>query len=259
MPAQRSIAAQWLPRPTGRRPQHSGIVVASGYGIQVRVERRHLVVQGGIARDRHKNVLHKATAHLKRLVVIGHTGYITLEAIRWLHDVKAGLLQVDVTGDVLLASAPARTSDARVRRAQALAPTNGVGVVAVRSLIVAKLQRQRETMRLLGSSDAAINALIGQMPKASASKTIRVLEALGAASYWNAWARVSIRWVRQDQPRLPMHWQRFTSRGSPLTGEPRNAADPINAMLNYLYALLEAEARIACLQVGLDPCLGLLH
>jgi CRISPR associated protein Cas1 len=40
---------------------------------------------------------------------------------------------------------------------------------------------------------------------------------------------------------------------------PRNAADPINALLNYGYALAEAEARMAALTVGLDPGLGILH
>jgi hypothetical protein len=40
---------------------------------------------------------------------------------------------------------------------------------------------------------------------------------------------------------------------------PRNAADPINALLNYGYALAEAEARIAALTVGLDPGVGILH
>jgi hypothetical protein len=33
----------------------------------------------------------------------------------------------------------------------------------------------------------------------------------------------------------------------------------VNAILNYLYALLEAEARIAALAVGLDPGLGVYH
>jgi CRISPR-associated protein Cas1 len=31
------------------------------------------------------------------------------------------------------------------------------------------------------------------------------------------------------------------------------------AILNYLYAILEAETRLACLTVGLDPGLGLVH
>jgi CRISPR associated protein Cas1 len=37
------------------------------------------------------------------------------------------------------------------------------------------------------------------------------------------------------------------------------AGNPANALLNYLYALLEGEATIAARVVGLDPGLGLLH
>ncbi len=40
---------------------------------------------------------------------------------------------------------------------------------------------------------------------------------------------------------------------------PRKAVNPANAVLNYLYAILEAEARIAALAVGLDPGLGIIH
>jgi CRISPR-associated endonuclease Cas1 len=46
---------------------------------------------------------------------------------------------------------------------------------------------------------------------------------------------------------------------SPLTKNQRKAVNPANAVLNYLYALLEAEARIAALAVELDPMVGLLH
>lgn len=51
----------------------------------------------------------------------------------------------------------------------------------------------------------------------------------------------------------------FGTRSSPLTGAPRLAANPANALLNYLYALLEGEAAIAARIVGLDPGLGVLH
>ena len=55
------------------------------------------------------------------------------------------------------------------------------------------------------------------------------------------------------------HWRRFSRRGSEITGNPRLATDPANAILNYLYALLEAETTIACRALGLDPGLGVLH
>ena len=37
------------------------------------------------------------------------------------------------------------------------------------------------------------------------------------------------------------------------------ATNPANAMLNYLYALLCAEATFACQALGLDPALGIFH
>jgi hypothetical protein len=55
------------------------------------------------------------------------------------------------------------------------------------------------------------------------------------------------------------HWRTFGARISPLTGSPRLAANPPNAILNYLYALLESEARLAAAALGLDPGLGVLH
>jgi len=40
---------------------------------------------------------------------------------------------------------------------------------------------------------------------------------------------------------------------------PRKAATPINAILNYCYALAEADCRIALVALGLDAGLGILH
>jgi hypothetical protein len=46
---------------------------------------------------------------------------------------------------------------------------------------------------------------------------------------------------------------------SPLTGSPRAAVNPPNAVLNYLYAVLESEASLAAAELGLDPGLGVFH
>jgi hypothetical protein len=43
-----------------------------------------------------------------------------------------------------------------------------------------------------------------------------------------------------DQHRTPEHWLTFGQRSSPLGGGPRLAITPAGAIVNYLYALLEA-------------------
>ena len=45
----------------------------------------------------------------------------------------------------------------------------------------------------------------------------------------------------------------------PLPDRPRLAANPTNAILNYLYCVLESESRLAAAALGLDPGLGVLH
>jgi CRISPR/Cas system-associated endonuclease Cas1 len=42
-------------------------------------------------------------------------------------------------------------------------------------------------------------------------------------------------------------------------GTARNATDPINALLNLSYRLVEAEGHLATLALGLDPGMGILH
>jgi hypothetical protein len=54
-------------------------------------------------------------------------------------------------------------------------------------------------------------------------------------------------------------WRIFGTRKSLISGSQRLAVNPPNAMLNYLYALLESESRLAAATLGLDPGLGVLH
>ena len=80
----------------------TGVVVAHGYGVKVYVERGHLVVHDGVGRVRQTRRFARATGGLRRLVIIGHTGFVTFEAARWLRDIGAAYMQLDTTGEVLL-------------------------------------------------------------------------------------------------------------------------------------------------------------
>jgi CRISPR associated protein Cas1 len=85
------------------------------------------------------------------------------------------------------------------------------------------------------------------------------IEANAAKLYWSGWSRLPIQYPRTALIRVPEHWKTFGGRVSCLTGSPRLATNPPNAVLNYLYAVLESEARLAAAELGLDPGLGVLH
>jgi CRISPR-associated endonuclease Cas1 len=239
-----------------------GILVLSGYGLRVAVERGHLVVNDGIGHQRRGGRLHRATAGLKRLVVLGHSGTISFEALRWLHDIGASFVQLDADGTVIVASGPSGLDDARLRRAQALAATNGVGIALARELLERKLAGQAEVLTRLPESEPTITVIedaLQELPHAGTPARLRSIEAQAAAAYWSAWAPVTIQFAKRDQLRIPAHWRIFGTRSSPISGATRSASNPINALLNYIYAILETEVQVAILAIGLDPGMGVLH
>src|SRR5439155_2485958 len=87
-----------------------------GFGLSIAVERGHLLVSDGIADERRHGRLHRATSKLTRLVILGHSGFITLDALRWLRDVGAAVIQIDRDGVVSLAWSRPQTDLPQLRR-----------------------------------------------------------------------------------------------------------------------------------------------
>jgi CRISPR-associated endonuclease Cas1 len=239
-----------------------GVVTLFGYGIQVRVDRGHLLLDDGIAADRRQYRFPRVGHNLKRLTVIGSDGMVSLAALRWLGDQKIGFTLLERDGTVLLTTGPVRASDVRLRRAQCMAGQSGTALHIARELIDKKIAGQEQVARykLLATQTAdTISRYRAELADADSSEAIRQSESQAAAAYWAAWRTLPITFPRKDEQRIPAHWRVFGTRVSPLTGSPRLAVNPPNAMLNYLYAVLESESRLAAAALGLDPGIGMLH
>ncbi len=70
--------------PIGR----SGVLTLSGFGIKVRMQCGHLETEDGIGPERRKDQAARVSHGLRRLVMIGSDGFITLEALRWISDME---------------------------------------------------------------------------------------------------------------------------------------------------------------------------
>jgi CRISPR-associated endonuclease Cas1 len=187
---------------------------------------------------------------------------ISLAALRWLSDQNAAFVMLERDGKVLAVTGPVRPSDAKLRRAQAIAAQSGADLRIACELISRKLAGQEQVARakLRDSLTADLIARFrSALPNTKSLGEIRMLESQAAAAYWSAWRDLPITFPKNDLIRVPDHWRTFDTRKSPLSGSPRLAANPANAMLNYLYALLESEARLGAAALGLDPGLGVLH
>ena len=241
-------------------PRH-GVVTLFGYGIQARVDRGHLILEDGIGANRRRGRLSRVGHGLRRLV-IGSDGMVSLAALRWLADQKAAFVMLDRDGSVLATTGPVRPSDARLRRAQALASQSGTALRIARELIDKKLCGARASCASQTACDQDRrhdSRYRAELAEADTPERIRLIESQAAGAYWAAWRTLPITFPRKDEPRVPDHWRAFGTRVSPLTGSPRLAINPPNAILNYLYALLESESRLAAAALGLDPGIGVLH
>lgn len=241
----------------------SGVFTLSGFGIKVWIQAGHLHIEDGIGMDRRKIRLARVGHGLKRLVIVGSDGFVSLAALRWLTDQNAGFVLLERDGKTICVTGPVGSSDAKLRRAQALAIGNGMGLEICRRLIEAKLQGQEKVLREHLNRQATADTIAhfrNQLGLTESFDAIRNLEANAAAAYFREWRDLPVAWPKADLEKIPAHWRFVGSRQSPLTGGPRLAVTPVHAILNYCFALLHAETRLAISALGLDPGLGLgLH
>jgi len=259
------VAAKTVPQlaQSHNSVSRNGVLTLVGYGISASVDKGHLIVQDGIGAERCNYRLPRIGHRLKRLIVVGLDGQITLAALKWLRDQDVTLTFLERNGRVLSVVGPAGSSDAKLRRAQAIAIGNGVGLEICRRLIDAKLQGQENVLREHLNCQLTADAIArfrNKLDSVESFDAIRNLEANAAASYFREWRDLPVSWPKADLRKIPEHWRSVGSRQSPLTGGPRLAVTPAHAILNYCFALVEAETRLALSALGLDPGLGLgLH
>jgi len=247
-----------------RDAENRAVCVVDGYGVEIGTRAGRLVVTDGIGRTRRSRTFARATHGLARVVVFAGSGNITIDATEWLDGVGVGWVMVSPsTGEVLASSTKIAHDSAPLRRAQALCPGTVTGLEVAKVLTTVKLAGQdtvaRKELQETSVADA-IEALTSRLADSATLEEVRQLEAAAANLYFSAWTGVAATFVRKDVDRVPEHWKGFVGRRSAVNpGTARNATDPINALLNYSYRLLEAEGLLAVHAVGLDPGLGILH
>src|SRR5260370_481147 len=196
------------------KPQR-GVITLFGYGIDVRVDRGHLIIRDGIGAVHREARLPRVGHGLRRLVVIGADGMVSLAALRWLADQDAAFVMLERNGSILATTGPVHPSDSRLRRAQSLAHHSGAAVEISRGLISQKLEGQERIVRdalqdaALADKIASFRSLLAE---ANTVEAIRQLESQAAQAYWFAWRSLPINFPTSDCRRVPEHWRTFATR-----------------------------------------------
>ena len=125
-----------------REAQNPAVCVVDGFGLRFRVERGHLEIADGLGHHRRVRRFAKATHGLSRVVIIGSTGMLSLNALRWCAGAGIAVVVLDPSdGSVLSTSGQFAVDDGRLRRAQAMALGTDAGMAIARYLIGVKLGR----------------------------------------------------------------------------------------------------------------------
>lgn len=240
----------------------SGVLVLSGYGLRVAVDRGHLVTEDGIADERRRGRFARVGSGLRRVIIAGHGGTVSFDALMWLFETGVTFVQLSADGEVVTVGGPPMLDDVKLRRGQAFAAYNATGVVVAKRLIREKIAGQARALRHMpGSAETAsqLAALLSVLADSRTLERVQYVEARAAAAYWQCWENVPVTFAARDAKTLPAHWSRVGPRRSGISQGPIKATSPAHAILNYLYAIVESEATLALRAVGCDPALGVLH
>ena len=195
-----------------------------------------------------------------------HGEFLTGEAIRWCARYSINLVLPGGPGRLITMVESAletktntmtrmRAIDPMIIRAQCAADPVKVAREIVRAKIEAGLKL---TMTDADARLRAAQEWEAKLQTARCVAEIMVVEGRAAAAYWRCFQDAGLR--ERKNGNLPRSWMRSAQRGkgNAFFG-PKNAAHPINAMLNYCYVVEAGRLATALAAQGLALPIGYLH
>jgi CRISP-associated protein Cas1 len=144
-------------------------------------------------------------------------------------------------------------------------------VAIARKLIAEKINASIATLRVAFPQSPPIERALQKLERDASDLKRRPPSSIGGLrgiegrigfAYFSAWRSFPIRWSGIGRRPIPDDWKRIGQRSSFAGGRARPnryATHPVNAMLNYAYAVLETHVRSHVIGAGLDPSIGFLH
>ncbi len=246
-------------------------LVLVGHGVRLRVHQGSLIVQNGFThypQEREELRLFPGDRKLpSRIISLDSDGSISLDVIKWLSQQGIPLVLLDWRGEVVSVVGDGAGYDPALREAQLAAKDTSLGLRIAIDLIERKVASSRDTLGTLPPSpvrdvaDDKLGIILDNL-RAAPPKSVNellLIEARAAYAYFSAWQMMPLRWKGTGRKPIPPDWHHVVARPSMVSGRNRHATHPVNAMLNYAYAVLESQVRIAIVSQGLDPRIGYLH
>ncbi|MEK6909339.1 MAG: CRISPR-associated endonuclease Cas1 [Nanoarchaeota archaeon] len=227
-------------------------LLLNGHGIHFSVDKARLYVKEGrySTEEPKLHVFRPKRIPYDNVVIYGRSGDISLEAIRWLikHNVAVTILNWD--GKLLTTMLPPESVQVKTKFAQYSSyKDSSLRLEIAKKFVEAKVTRSKILLDWLKSRYPEINYNF-------LTEEDRLEDASNIPEVIRAEARTAILYWKEIRKTIPESYE-FDRRE--YAKKPYGASDKINCMLNYGYAILEAECLRAINMVGLDAHVGFLH
>ena len=243
-------------------------LLITGFGTSINVDKRKLIITNKLKDTRLEFYPHKINHD--GIIIDGHTGNITFEAMRWLMKHNINLTLLNWNGQLLANVMPEQPKSGKLRIKQYQKYLDGtdrfeIALKIVQTKVEQSLNLLEELSKFYESVDFAkirkaaekedlfLLGIMKNIQNQNISKSIKQLmtyEGIIAGIYLENLTAI----FHQLYPEF-----NFTGRKNKSNSRNYNSSDEINALLNYGYAILESEVRKGINSVGLDYSIGFLH
>ena len=261
------------PLKTSRR-RHLPLII-SGHGAGLNVSNGALVIRGGFTHYPEKRKEHRFFPRdpemPSRIILLDGTGSVSFDAIDWLAAQDVPLIRINWRGEMqAMLGGIGYSADPEKVDAQRLAKVQGREIEIGTKLIQQKLVNSVATLKAIIppsvdriKSISRINDCQRELMDRQPRSLLKLLsiEGQAAVAYFETWRAVPIKWSGVSRKPIPKAWHYIGARSSTAREKVknRNANHPVNAMLNYAYAILKSDVQIWVLTNGYDPTFGFLH
>ena len=184
-------------------------------------------------------------------VVVGRNAQISTQTIFELMELRIPIFYIDSRAKIIGHFINEKLSATRLLRQLEIFRDVDKQVELTREVITEKIFNQQDLLKRYGKTVAGdklddsikkLKQLADKIPNVNTLEEIRGIEGLASKIYFATFAALldQTRWKWQERSQHPAH-------------------DPVNALLNYGYAFLEREVRIAAAINAMDARIGFFH
>lgn len=247
-------------------------LILSGHGIRLNIDRGTLLIKCGFTHfpqtKEEYRFFPKDRQLPSRIVILDGDGSITFDALQWLSEQGVPLVQIDWQGEVSGVGGANYVANSDLVKRQIAIQQSGQGFEFSKWLILQKVKNSYDTIKRISDNLVVAQPMLKKIKEQITvlKKTppdnlasLLAIEGIAAAAYFRYWYTLPLKWRGLGRKPIPQEWEKIGTRIGATRKNNQHAVHPVNAILNYVYGVLENQVRGYVIAAGIDPTIGIIH